>query len=177
LLLLMGIVLVLLLSAALVVSWHYKRFSAPTPGTAAIQYLGPTNVIDPSGSWPTRSWGAFSISNGTSKPFFYSAAGIDYRTPTGWASAAWTGTPGPPLVAIDYLTSSGILAPSNSTTFFAGIPAPNIPWRLRVWYREAGLKGSLETSFYKLGSQLRVSPPSTVWSGTPQLLMSDEIKP
>ena len=175
--LLLGIVLVLLLGAALVVSWHYKRFSAPAPGAAAIQYLGPETVIDPTGSWPTRSWGAFSISNGTSRPFFYYAAGIAYRTPSGWVSAAWTGRPGPPLVAIDYRTSSGIVAPSNSTIFFAGIPTSNIPWRLRLWYREAGLRGSLETSFHKFSDHLRGKPPSTVWSGTPQLLITDEIKP
>jgi hypothetical protein len=172
-----GTVLVLLLGVALVgkLASGFRRFSAPATGAAAIQYLGPRDVVDTTG--PTRSWGAFSISNGTSKPFFYYAAGIDYRSPTGWVSATWTGIPGPPLVALDYQTSSGIVAPSNSTTFFAGIPTSNIPWRLRLWYREAGLRGSLETSFYKLGSHLQVSPPSTVWSGKPQLLITDEIKP
>jgi len=177
LLLLVSIVLILLLGAVFVGQLALRSKSAPAPAASAIQYLGPTNINDPTGSWPTRSWGAFSISNGTSKPFFYYAAGIDYRTPTGWVSAAWPITNGPPLVAIDYLTSLGLVAPHTSTNFFAGIPASNCNWRLRMWYRNAGLSGSLQSSFKKLGSQLLGSPTSTVWSGAPQLLITDEIKP
>ena len=170
-----AIVLVLLLVVALVEELVSRP--APSTGGVAIQYLGPREVLDPTRSWPTRSWCAFSISNGTSKPFFYYSLGIDYRSPTGWFPATWTGTAGPPLVAIDYLTSSGIVAPSNATTFLAGIPASNIPWRLRVCYREAGLRGSFETSLYRLVSRTNGSPPSTVWSGRPQLLITDEIRP
>jgi hypothetical protein len=166
-----GILLVLLLGVALV-TLRFGRFSGRPTGRVALRYVGPANVVDP--GW---TWTAFSISNGTTKPFFYDVRGVDYRSPAGWVSAPRPRTPGRPPVGISAPSNSLVVAPSNSATFFAGIPASSIPWRLRISYREAGVRGSLFTSFHKLSDRLRGSPPATVWSGTPHLLISDEIAP
>jgi hypothetical protein len=164
-----GILLVLLLGMALVT----LRFGRGRPtGRVALQYLGPANVID-----PVWTWTAFSISNGTSKALFYNVRGVDYRSPTGWVSAPWPLTPGRGPVGISAPSNSLVVAPSNSATFFAGIPTSSIPWRLRITYQEAGVIGSFFTSFHKFSDPLRGLPPTTTWSGTPHLLISDEIAP
>ena len=169
-----GLLLVLFFGVALVgkLALRFGRFSGRPTGRVALQYLGPANVVDP--GW---TWTAFSISNGTSKPFFYNVRGVDYRSPGGWVSAPWPLTPGPGPVAINTPSNSLVVAPSNSATFFASIPTSSIPWRLRVCYRQAGLSGSLWTSFYKLGAHVQGLPPSTAWSGRPQLLIGGEITP
>jgi hypothetical protein len=170
-----GLLLVLLFGVAMVgeLALRFGRFSGRAAGGVALQYLGPaTNFVDP--GW---TWAAFSISNGTSKALFYYASGVDYRSRTGWVSAAWPRTPGRGPVGISSQSSSFVVAPSNSATFFASIPTSSIPWRLRVCYRQAGLRGSLWTSFYKLGAHVQGLPPSTVWSGRPQLLIGGEITP
>jgi hypothetical protein len=167
-----GILLVLLLGVALV-ALRFGRFSGRPTGRVALQYLGPaTNFVDP--GW---TWAAFSISNGTSKAFFYNASGVDYRSPAGWVSAPWPLPPGRGPVGINAPSNSLVVAPSNSATFFAGIPTSSIPWRLRISYREAGVRGSLWTSFHKFSDHLRGSPPTTVWSATPHLLIGNEIAP
>jgi len=167
-----SILLVLFLGVALVALRFGRFFGRPT-GRVALQYLGPaTNFVDP--GW---TWWAFSISNGTSKPLFYNAAGVDYRSGTGWISAPWPLTPGRGPVGINHLSNSLVVAPSNSVIFLAGIPTSSIPWRLRLSYREAGMAGSLFTSFHKISDPLRGSPPATVWSGTPHLLIGNEIAP
>ena len=166
-----GILLVLLLGVALVA----LRFgsSGRATGHIALQYLGAaTNFIDP--GW---TWAAFNISNGTSKALFYNASGVDYRSPVGWVSAPWPPTPGRGPVGMSVPSNSLVVAPSNSATFFAGIPTSSIPWRLRITYQDAGFIGSLETSFHKISDHLRGSPPTTTWSGTPHLLIGDEIAP
>src|SRR5262245_56990045 len=165
-----GILLVLLLGVVLVVL-RFGLFSRRATGGVALQYLGPaTNHIGP--GW---TWSVFCISNGTSKPLFYNVRGVDYRSPAGWVSAPWPLTPGPGPVGMSAPSNSLVVAPSNSATFFAGIPTSSIPWRLRISYREAGVIGSLSTSFHKVSDPLRGAPPATVWSGTPHLLISDEI--
>jgi hypothetical protein len=165
-----GILLVLLLGVALVML-RFGRSSGRPTGRVTLQYLGPaTNFVDP--GW---KWAAFSISNGTSKPLFYNAAGVDYQSGTGWISAPWTPGRGP--VGINHLSNSLVVAPSNSVIFLAGIPTSSIPWRLRLSYREAGVVGSLFTSFHKINDPLRGSPPTIVWSGTPHLLIGNEIAP
>jgi hypothetical protein len=35
---------------------------------------------------PDHDWKVFSISNGTSRTFFYTASGVDYRAAAGWQS-------------------------------------------------------------------------------------------
>lgn len=163
-----GILLFLFLGVALVA----LRFSGRPAGRVALHFLGPANVIDPGWTWWT-----FSISNGTSKALFYHASGVDYRSPAGWVSAPWPLTPGRGPVGINALSNSLVVAPANSATFLAGIPTSNLPWRLRISYREAGVIGSLETSFNKISDRRRGPPPATVWSGTPHLLLGDEITP
>jgi hypothetical protein len=167
-----GILLVLLLGVALV-TLRFERVSGRPTGRVALQYLGPaTNFVDP--GW---TWSAFSISNGTSKPFLYTATGVDYRSPAGWVSAPWPLTAGRSPVGINAPSNSLVVAPSNSATFFACIPNSSIPWRLRITYQEAGVRGSLFTSFHKFSDHLRRSPPTSVWSGTRHLLIGDEIAP
>jgi hypothetical protein len=157
-----GILLVLLLCVA-PVALRFGRSSGRATTRVALQYLGPaTNFVDP--GW---TWVAFSISNGTSKPFFYNASGVDYRSPSGWVSAPWPTKPGRGPVGISPQSNSLVVAPSNSATFFAGVPTSSIPWRLRIIYRDAGYIGSLSTSFHKISEHLRGSPPTTTWSGTP----------
>jgi hypothetical protein len=169
-----GLLLVLFFGVALVgkLALRFGRFSGRPTGRVALQYLGPANVVDP--GW---TWTAFSISNGTSKPFFYNVRGVDYRSPGGWVSAPWPLTPGRGPVGISPQSNSLVVASSNSATFFAGIPTSSIPWRLRISYREAGVRGSLLTSFHKFSDRLRGSPPATAWSGMPHLLISDEVAP
>jgi hypothetical protein len=164
-----GILLVFLLVVAL-------RFGRGRPiGRVTLQYLGTaTNFVDSVSGW---TWAAFTISNGTSKTFFYNERGVDYRSSAGWVSAPWPLTTGRGPVAISPQSNSLVVAPSNSATFFAGHPTSSIPWRLRITYREAGVIGSWLTSFHKLSDPLRGSPPTTTWSGTPHLLISDEIAP
>jgi hypothetical protein len=167
-----GILLIFLLGVPLV-ALRFGRFSGQPTRHVALQYLGPVTM----GNDPGWKWVLFSISNGTSKPFFYTATGVDYRSPAGWVSAPWPLTPGRGPVGISPQSNSLVVAPSNSATFFAGVPTSNIPWRLRIAYREAGVRGSLLTYFHKISAPLRASPPTTVWSGTKHLLISDEIAP
>jgi hypothetical protein len=166
-----GILLLFLLGVALMVL-RFGLLSRRVTGLVSLQYLGPATVIDP--GW---KWAVFSITNGTFKRLFYNAEGVDYRLGTGWISAPWPLTPGRGPVGISHLSNSLVVVPSNSVIFLAGIPTASIPWRLRISYREVGVRGSLLTSFHKLTDQLRRSPPTTVWSGTPHLLIGDEIAP
>src|SRR5499427_3323142 len=143
-----GVLLVLLLGVALV-ALRFGRFSRRPTGRVALQYLGPaTNFLDR--GW---TWAAFSISNGTSKAFFYNASGVDYRSPAGWVSAPWPLTPGRGPVAINPQSNSLVVAPLNSATFFAGIPTSSVPWRLRISYQEAGVIGPLFTAFHKASAR------------------------
>jgi hypothetical protein len=171
-----GIVSFLLLSLALLGRLtsrfsNARTSSGPVTASVAVQCLGEaTNFLVE----PGRTWKLFSVSNGTSKTLFYQTSGVDYRPVAGWVSRLWTATS---------VTMSGsspfVVAPSNSATFYASIPTPNIPWRLRVICYEHGWSDPLWRSFYKFKNKLEGLPPSntTKWSGQRHEVTSGQITP
>jgi hypothetical protein len=133
---------------------------------AATNYL---RLMDPS-----RTWKAFSLSNGTSRTFFYTASGIDYWSVTGWVSKSWNAAG-----VMTHRDTPGEILPGRSDIFYAFIPTSSIPWRLRVSCVEASRIDQLEKSVQNFTRKIQGLPPSSTksWSGRRYELMSSEVTP
>jgi hypothetical protein len=176
-----GAALALVVSLVLLVSLVGRStstgaFFGAAPATVTLQCLGPpTNFIRTMQlTDPTRSWRAFSVSNGTSKTFFYTPTAVDFRAPTGWVSNYWA-----EAKLMTYRENSGELRPGRSDIFYASIPTSSIPWRLRLGCYEANWVDPLAWSVSKWKRQLLGLPPTNVkgWNGRRYEVICGEVAP
>jgi hypothetical protein len=171
-----GAVLFFVLSVALVAwlvagSKSDRRAFGSGPAGVTLQCLGsPTNYLKQMELMdPSRRWKVFSISNGTSRAFMFSATAVDYRTATGWVSNHWA--------AAGLMTrreTPGGMWPGRSYVFYASIPTSSVPWRLRLACREAGRMDELVSKIQGLSP---TNTGRTGWSGKSYELISSEIAP
>ena len=171
-----GAVLFFVLGVALVAwlvagSKSDRRAFGSGPAGVTLQCLGsPTNYLKQMELMdPSRRWKVFSISNGTSRAFMFSATAVDYRTATGWVSNHWAAAG-----LMTHRESPGDMWPGRSYIFYASIPTSSVPWRLRLGCREAGRMDELVRKLQGL-------PPAktgrTSWGGKSYELISSEIAP